>query len=56
MTTKAEREAHKASGLHASDFPPPPIPMVYPNAEWCEEYARWHAAYASALVKAAPST
>jgi hypothetical protein len=53
MTTKAEREAHRQSGLRAADFPSPPIPMLYPNAEWFEEYERWHAAYVRALMKSA---
>lgn len=50
MTTAAERKAHKEAGLRASDFPAPPIPPAgWPNAEWLEDYRRWHAAYARAL-------
>lgn len=59
MTTKAERQAHREAGLSASDFPMPPIPLMHPNAEWCESYARWHSQFVAAsrrpAVEAAPS-
>jgi hypothetical protein len=28
----------------------PPHPLLYPNAEWCEEYSRWHGRYIRAVL------
>ena len=34
------------AGAPAGDkIPWPPEPLMYPNAEWCEAYARWHGRY-----------